>query len=291
MNNDSSTACRTCPVYRPDSDPRLPHRPLVCDGDRALLDRHLYDIANLHADLTNDEPPLIDTRQHERFGTAYFPDGIRHVFSRGLRPSDPVARLGGVAPINSRTRQPTVSGSRERPIPIDAATFDLKAGARVPNPSPAAKGWPEDQIGRLSTATVLDQWARDIRDTLHPGQHLPPATVDQLVAWLRSRVDDICDQHPAIAEFAEEIRTLRSALRAAAGEVEPQPERCDGVPCRRCDLMTLYRHAGGDVECVNPDCRAINREDEYQDWVKTLAVEQTRASGRLIPRSNSSTCH
>ncbi len=279
--NDSSATCCACSVYRPDSPPRLPNRPPVCDGDRTLLDRHLVDIANLIADLGNPEESLTDNRRHERFATVYFEGGIQHTWSKGLYPSDPLAPLGGVAPINSRTKAPSVSGSRERPIPIGVTALDLQAEARVPNTPPWAQAneklhrqWAADQIGHLSAATVLDQWVRDIRDVLHPGHHLPPATVDELVAWLRSRLETICDQHPAVDEFAEDIRCLRSALRSAAKVTDPQPEHCDGVACRRCDLMTLYREPGGDVTCVNPDCQAVLREEEFQDWVKTLANEQ-----------------
>jgi hypothetical protein len=260
--------CTTCSTYRPDSEPRLPHRPPVCDGDRRLLDRHLTDIANLVADLTNGEPPVVDDRRYERFT-------IRNgrPVSLGESWADPLAPVGGVSPINSRSTAPAVSGSRERPIPIPVTVVDLQAPARVPAPSQAALRWPEDQVGYLSAATVLDQWVRWIRDALFPDHHLPPATVDELVSWLRHRVDDICDRHPAVADMADEVRHLRGALRHAAGETEQPPERCDGIPCRRCDMAMLYRQPGGDVECVNPDCRAIYRADEYQEWIKTLAAE------------------
>lgn len=272
--------CTTCPTYRPDSDPRLPNRPTVCDGDRTLLDRHLSDIANLVADLSNPEHPIVERGRYERYGVEYLKNGERRTVSLGEVWREPLAAVEGVAPINSRSKAPSVSGSRERPIPIPVTALDLKAPAKVPALAPSARGrdepargWPEDQVGYLSAATVLDQWVRDVRDTLNPDHHLPAATVDELVLWLRNRVDDICDRHPAVAEFAEEIRSLRSALRAAAGEIDAQPERCDGVPCRRCDLMTLFRQPGGDISCVNPDCQAVLREDEYLDWIKTLAAE------------------
>ena len=282
----TANACVTCGVYRPDAEPRHPNHPPVCDADRTLLDRHLVDVANLHAELVNPEPAILDDRQHERFGVAHFPGGIKHVFSRGMCPSDPLAALGGVAAINSKSKAPSVSGSRERPLPINASTADLQAPAKVPSLAPSTRrpgeaptGWPEDQIGHLSVATILDGWARDWRDTLFPGQHLPPAQVDELAAWLRVRLADACDQHPAITEFADELKTLRGTLRVMAGETEPQPERCDGVPCRRCDMRMLFRRtdASGDVDCVNPDCRAAYRANEYQDWVKELAYH-TRAT-------------
>jgi hypothetical protein len=96
---------------------------------------------------------------------------------------------------------------------------------------------------------VLDQLVRDWRDTLWPGHHLPASNIDELVVWLRYRFQDACDWHPAVVEFAEKIRHLRSA----AGETEPQPERCDGVPCKRCDLMMLlFRQSDSDVHCLDP---------------------------------------
>ncbi len=267
--------CQLCRVYRPDSNPREPYRPNVCDADRQLLDRHLTDIANLIAELANPEPLIVDQRRYERTGIRYLKHGQREVVSLGEVWADPLADLNGVAPINSRSNQPAVSGSRERPIPIAVTTLDLKATARVPHQTRAVADWPDDQVGHLSAATILDQWTRNIRAALFPDHHLPAATVDQLISWLRNRVDDVCDHYPLAAEFAEKIRDLRSVLRSVAGETEPQPEHCDGVPCKRCNLLTLYRQLDGDVNCINPDCQTILRDDEYYDWVKTLVAEQT----------------
>jgi hypothetical protein len=278
-HRSSPGACVTCPIVRPDSDPRQPHQPPVCDGDRRLLHRWLGEIANLIADLTNPEEPIINRRLYERFGVEYLEDGQRRTVSLGQAWADPVSALGGVSPINSRSTQPSVSGSRERPLPINAALLDLKAPGRTVNPTAAVADWPEDQIGYLSAATVLDEWIRAVRSELFPDHHLPPATVDEMVAWLRTptgdertRVDDICDRYGQVPDFAASIKHLRGALRAAAGETEPQPQRCEQVPCRSCDMEMLYRQPGGDVHCVNPDCRAVLREAEYQDWVRTVAA-------------------
>ena len=272
------TFCTTCVTYRPDSDPRIPDYPPVCDGDRALLDRHLNDIANLVADLSNPEPPIVNERRYERFGVRYLKHGGRERVSLGEAWADPLTAVGGVAPINSRSKAPSVSGSRERPIPIPVATFDLKAGARVPNPTDAARDWPEDQVGNLSAATVLDQWVRDVRDTLFPGQHLPEATVDELVMWLRNRVGDICDRHPAVAEFAEEIRALRSALRAAAEETEPAPEPCDGVTCARCKMRALFRRPGDTYRAECSTCGKLYTDGEYTELLAEQA--QTERGNR-----------
>jgi hypothetical protein len=134
-------------------------------------------------------------------------------------------------------------------------------------------GWPEDQIGYLSAATVLDQWVRDVRDLLLPDHHLPPATVDQLAAWLRNRVDDICDRHPAVADFAEELRHLRGALRSAAGETEQRPEPCDGVACPRCDLRTLVRMPNDTYRAQCAACGTLLTDAEFAETIKAQGVQ------------------
>jgi hypothetical protein len=259
--------CTTCPVLRPDSTPRDPHTPPVCDGDRRLLNRWLGEIADLHADLSQPEEPVIDQRRSERWTR----DHKNRLRNRGIMWNDPLAPLGGVSPINSRSKQPSVTGSRERPIPINTSVVDLTAVRRAHNLTSRAPA--DDQIGHLPVATVLDEWARDIRDQALPDHHLPEPAVDQQIMWLRVRLDIICDRHPDVAGFAESIRVLRGALRVAAGQTDPQPERCDGVPCKRCDLLTLFRQADGDVHCITPDCQAVLRDEEYQEWVATLAAE------------------
>jgi hypothetical protein len=232
----------------------------------------LADVANLIADLSNPEPPVVDDRRHERFGVAYFTGGVRHVFSKGLKPSDPLAALGGVAPINSKSKAPNVTGSRERPLPIAVDALDLTAVARVPNPTPHGSGWPEDHVGHLSAATVLDSWVRAVRDDLFPDHHLPPATVDEMVGWLRHRLEGICDRHPAVTDLAEEIRHLRGALRSEAGQTEPHPEPCDGVNCARCEMRALYRRPGDTYRAECSNCGTLYTEDEYA----ALIAEQAK---------------
>lgn len=274
--------CCTCPVTRPDADPRQPNTPPVCDGDRLLLDRWLVEIANLDADLRNDEAPIMDERRHERFATAYLAGGNRHVWSKGTYASDPVGALGGVAPINSKSAQPNVGGSRERPMPISAALHDLKAPARVPNPTAQGRACAGDQIGRLSVATTLDQWVRDWRDTLWPDHHLPPATVDQLVLWLRTpigndrtRLDEACDRHPAIDEFTLEMKTLVGALRSQAGVSEPRPQRIEGVRCGGCKANNVLFECADDTyraECGA--CGLLYTTDEYAEHVAVLGGKE-----------------
>lgn len=171
-----------------------------------------------------------------------------------------------------------VSGSREAPLPLRVDVLDLTMPAREPTPTPQARRWPEDHTGAMSAATVLDQWARDWLSYGAPGR-LPEPDVGPLVSWLRVRLEWACDHHPAIDEFAGELRDLLSTLRRTVGGTSPKPQRCDGVPCRRCDLLTLFRlvDGSGDIECGNPACRAIMRADEYATWCRLSAVPAKEA--------------
>ncbi len=269
-------SCTVCLLLRPDADPRLPHHPPVCDGDRELLDTWLGEINRLHAQLTEPEPAIVDKRQHDRWATAYLPGGHRHTWNKGPAYSDPLAPLGGVSPINSRPNSPRTSGSRERPMPIRADLHDLTSPARGVNLTGAGRQHPEDHVGELPAATILDGWVRSWRDTLHPSQGLPPASVPELTRWLRIRLDDACDRYPIIDEFADEIRDLRGKLRAQAGETDPKPERCEQVACKRCDMEMMFRRpdGSGDVDCLNPACNAVMRDTEYREWVATLLAQK-----------------
>jgi hypothetical protein len=79
-------------------------------------------------------------------------------------------------------------------------------------------------------------------------------------------------------EFYDEIRYLHSRLWREAGRSEARPELCVGVPCRRCDLLCLWKttDGSGDVECHNPDCRTVYRPDDYLKWVALVAAATKR---------------
>jgi hypothetical protein len=166
-----------------------------------------------------------------------------------------------------------VTGSREAPIPLNVDVVDLSAQARNAQATDAAKAHPEDQIGQVAVASILDQWARDWRDEMAFAQSLPVPTVPELARWLGNRVEWACDRHPAVDEFAAEMGRLRAVLRGVLGLSEPQAEFCDGVVCRKCDRYALYRE-GDYVECDH--CGLLYSEREYHDWVGLLAGQARR---------------
>ena len=164
-----------------------------------------------------------------------------------------------------------VSGTFEAPLPLRVEPLDLAMPARVPNPSPAARTWPQDQLGRLSVASVLDSWVRDWRDTRGRGEHAPEPTVAVLAEWLNNRLDWACDEHPAVDDYAAELRDLVTVLRRITGQSKPRPEHLD-VPCRRCDLLDLHRPTAGDYWSECASCGDLMTEAEYHRWVGLMAA-------------------
>ncbi|HEX6682973.1 MAG TPA: hypothetical protein VF062_09275 [Candidatus Limnocylindrales bacterium] len=282
--------CLTCRLYDPQNPPTRPERARVCDRCRMRLSSCIEAIGRYHDQLVNPDPVEFDDRWYE----AHYE--IRHE-ATGLpvgrteeRRADPLGAIGGVGPIPGRRPHgsQTHTGTRSvgRPAPTSLDVLDLAGPARHLNLTRDVRTdlpnqRPDDEAGHLSVATVLADIAADWRDTLWPDQHLPEPTVVQLVEWLRAgadfdtpgvRIDQACDEHPAIADTAEELKRLRGALRRATGDVTPQATPCDGVECNRCSLRTLQWRTDGieGVECVNPACLKTFTIDEYRAWVAHL---------------------
>jgi Zn ribbon nucleic-acid-binding protein len=257
-------ACRLCVVYRPNAEPLLPEPGLapVCGRDRARLDRDLAALPDLHARLRN--PDLSTGDERSMYRVALDRQGRR---AWNTVPAGPTA---------GRTNQPLVSGSRPRREPADLTAVDLTAPAHGTNLTAQGRRHPDDHVGHLSVATILDGWVQVWRDELFPGQHRPPALVDELVGWLRDRVEEACSRLDVdvLADFADEIRRLRGALHAALGEVRAEPDIKFGVRCKQCDAMsTLAQEPGEDwVECGS--CGLLYSQEEYRRWVEHNAGYQ-----------------
>jgi hypothetical protein len=134
-----------------------------------------------------------------------------------------------------------------------------------------------DQVGVVSVAQVLDQEVRAVIDAGAPGSRWRPTpTIDGLTEWLGRRTDWVCDHYPDVDQLFAAVKHARGQLMAVLGEFDPEPERCDGVACKRCDLRLLFRRQDGsnDVECMNPNCLKIYSSTEYTEWVTGLADEE-----------------
>ncbi len=166
-----------------------------------------------------------------------------------------------------------VTGSREAPVPISLDVVDLAAGARNGGLTEQAAKHPGDQIGQIAVASILDQWVRDWRDEMAFAQSLPVPTVPELARWLRDRCEWACDRHPAIDEFAAEMRKLRAVLRGQLGLIEPDPEFCNGVVCKACDHFALYRTIDGKYGVVCDECGMLYTDEEFTEWVALVEAD------------------
>lgn len=276
LDDCTSDRCKGC-------RPRAVERGLVCNSDRTGLAAMLTDIRELDGQLREDPDPI----DHQDWVLRPVPtsDPRRLPPWRWMRTAgeaeDALARVLPMGIVKSGLGAGArVSGSREPAALTDLDRLDLTASPRAAFPSAAGRANKADQVGHLSVAADLDLWVRDWRDELFPGQHLPAPTVPALVGWLENRLEEACDRHRAVDEFAEAIRDLRTILRRKLGLNAPPKTLCKGVACKACDLLTLYRE-GGLISCGN--CGLNYSDDEYRKWVGMLNAEtiQRLRSGDL----------
>ncbi len=243
---------------------RTYERPHVCDACRHWQDQLLAAIPGLVHRLQHPEPapdtPWTVTQYRLVKGV------LRPVEAPGY---DPIAAAlpGGL--IHSTGLTPRVTGSTDTATPVNLDHTDLTSRAHRLQASDAAREHPEDHIGQIPVANHLaiiagDWWETGFSD------HTPPApTIAALTTWMRNRLDWACDNHPAIADQAEEIKELNTTLRAAAGDFPARPTLCDGVACKRCDNRTLFRKPPW-VECDT--CGLLYSDQEYEAWIRLLAA-------------------
>lgn len=129
-----------------------------------------------------------------------------------------------------------------------------------------------DQVGRVSVASVLNAWVRDIAETRR--EVGPEPVVPLLARYLGDRLDWAYAEHGAVDEFAGEVSDVWHALCTAAGLPRPRPTLCQGIPCKSvdCDMKTLWRvpvsvfMEAEYVECAS--CRRLYSPEEYEDWAR-----------------------
>jgi len=172
--------------------------------------------------------------------------------------------------VKGSTAGARVSGSRTPPLPLAVTALDLTMPARVC----VVRDTDGDQVGHPGVASVLDSWARDWQ-TYRP-ELLPSPNVSSLTGWLTDRLEWACDQHPAIDDFAAELRSLVGVVRAAAGLTRPKAEVKFGVPCRDCERVTLFRWPGSDyVECGS--CPVLMTPEDYLRWTQLISAPEWRS--------------
>lgn len=272
---------------------REAEHPQVCDPCRLWLPTVLRDIGEGYAQL--DVAPIDDSADQRAPDIIILSSPGKHGRRRPLPLHDPIRQALPSAARGQAGAGEKVTGGREEPIPVSLDLVDLTAPARAGSLLPHANAelhqhaaivartrtlerheyaaaW-TDQIGHLSVATELEQWVIDWIYARDQHEHRPRPVVGELVTWLANRIPWACDHHPAVDEFAVGMKHIRSTLRALVLGRPETPQKCEGVPCSGCDMLTLHQHPGSQwrAECGNPDCRKVLTEQEFHRWTGLIA--------------------
>lgn len=157
----------------------------------------------------------------------------------------------------SRPRGGHVTGAtRTAPLPCRLDVLSLLG--------PAATGTVRDpygdQDGLTPVAGAVDTWARLIAE--ESGVQPARWTLGEELAYLAQR--DVLAwsvQQLWADEYAAEIGDVHRRLTPLA-MLQPR-RRLMSLPCPRCQLLSLVQEDGRDIECTNPTCKVILRQEEY----------------------------
>ena len=161
--------------------------------------------------------------------------------------------------------QARVSGTAERSLGVSIPVLDLIGPANTGT----VRDVYGDQTGMVSVASILDGWVSDWIDTRGKRETRPVPTVPRLAEWLAKRLDWAVREHPALEDFAADMRRTVAALKAANGDLPQEDEHRDGIECARCDRMALYE-VDDFIECVEGKggCGKLLTPSEYAQWVE-----------------------
>jgi hypothetical protein len=137
------------------------------------------------------------------------------------------------------TSGPKVTGTRTPPIPARLEALNLRgrgASTAVSRWLLEQRGRPTehlvDQYGALPMVAILGELEADVRATLGLSRAVFHGSTEQTVTaitrFLLAQLDSVCDRHPAVAEFAYDVRTLHHECKRTISE---QPHRLKVGPC------------------------------------------------------------
>lgn len=258
--------CVLCAFYYPRAEPHPPDRGQTCLQGRYRIERDIAVLASSYRRLLEQYhlgPEVLEPKAGERHRRGLTGDGDES--NRRL----PAANLPGAS------KQPRVSGSRERRIPLTDVA-DLTGPARtgvVRDPN-------GDQVGLHSVATVLHEWVGGWHERFFSSQRRPRPTVEAMVRWLIGpRLDLVCDADGGIVEFAAELRGLRARIRMFLDEGRLKPQPMLGVPCPRCKVASQLMLDPEDPdryrECAG--CGQLMTQTEYHAHLRDLVDDYRRS--------------
>lgn len=242
----SQPTCILCAYYHPQADPHVPEPGWqICLSAQRRLEHELLGIR----------------ASYRRLG-----DEV------GAEPAarDAISQILPSSPTPSPSNQPRVTGSRERQLPISAERIDLL----LPVVPGYVRDLRHDQVGHHSVATVINEWVAEWHDRWYYHERYPPTTASGLIDWILAppRLQRVCQAAEALADLADELRSLRSRLRYALGEAEKKPVIMWGVSCPRCQLVSQLQLDQEDPdhyrECGN--CGLLLSREEYLQHLRDL---------------------
>lgn len=201
-----------------------------------------------------DRPPCAVCRrplpheQRARFACRFCQEGIDTLL--GELPAL-YGRLEGALTPGSQVG-PRVGGSRTAPLPVALLPLSLREKGGI--------------------VTVLQAWQVDWHDRLGWGHPRWQGNLEEqlghVVKALRNNLPWACERHPAVDEFAIEVRNLHSAATHA---LESHPATNVRVPC----VETMLDEGGErpcgeririDMDADHLDCRGCGRRYERDEW-------------------------
>lgn len=184
--------------------------------------------------------------------------------SRMDRQLELLGKVAHLLTVVART-EPTASGE------LDLHVLDLT----LPG-NPVIVGAVGDQVGNPPIAAKLGEWAQD-----WSRREIWSVDVEGIVAFLRRGLKWAGREHPAIDEFAKELRGLYASARRALRRDRSATHYA--APCPSCGQKTLLRYPGADwIECG--PCEWLWSEEEYP----VLAL---RALRQAMPPNQMLTTH
>lgn len=179
------------------------------------------------------------------------------------------ARVGG--------ERRTIGFESRPPLATEALSL-ISHGSVLP--STQGTRYPQDQLGTVPPVELLWWWAEDWHTYRDMREVMPDPVITGLVSWLGNRLSWACDQHPAVDEFAENLRDVARQLRAFGGRDRGQPVgRCP----RRfgddlCGTALYVDPYVNEIEC--PRCRMKWRRRDGE-WMH-LRAQQLNAGLEVV---------
>lgn len=167
------------------------------------------------------------------------------------------ALMGAVLAPGATSGGAHVSGTRTAPLPVRLEPLSLRA--------------------RGGIITVLGTWEadwREIRGLTEAERGIGERDLGAIVLWLRAHLPWAIEQHPAVTEFADEVRDIVQQCRAAAGLL-PRMMRIGDCPAlvgeEACGAQLYADPQDDEIRCRR--CRNCWPKGQWMLLGKTLREE------------------